>query len=47
VDFEQAVLERWPHCRVFVYDHTLNDKERAAVLAVNGERPSDCRTAAL
>ena len=38
VDFEQAVRERYPHCRIFVYDHTLNDKQRAAVLAVNGKR---------
>ena len=47
VDFEQAVLERWPHCRVFVYDHTLTDKQRAAVLAVNGERSRNKHAGAL
>ena len=39
VDFEQAVLARWQHCRIFVYDHTLTPKQRDAVLAVNGELP--------
>ena len=42
VDFEQAVRARYPHCRIFVYDHTLDDKQRAAVLAVNGELSTEC-----
>ena len=36
VDFEQAVRAQYPHCRIFVYDHTLTEEQRAAVLAVNG-----------
>jgi len=44
VDFEEAVRDRYPHCRLFVYDHTLDDKQRAAVLAVNGERTASSYT---
>ncbi len=47
VDFEEAVRDRYPHCRIFVYDHTLDDKQRAAVLAVDGDPSTDCADASI